>query len=274
MACRRSSIVALLLLIPIGYLAICALLYFGQDSLVFVPTRGTAAALDEVAKKKDFLPWTNAAGQRIGWKSAGGDPNNALLIFNGNGGNALMRTYYQEYTAKDGNWKVFLLEYPGYGAREGQSSEKSLTAAALEAFDLLAAVPNRKVWILGESLGSGVACAVAAQRASRVAGLILVTPYDRLTSVGQGHYPWLPVTWLLRTRFDSIKNLQNYPGPVAIAVAGADTVVPPERARGLYDNYPGRKRLWSVPHVNHDVSGFLDQGGWQEIVQWLQAGGA
>lgn len=274
MARRRSSLVTRLLLIALGYLLICAAAYFYQDSLVFFPTHRPEAELDEVARTQNFLPWTEAKGGRIGWKSAGGDPGNVLLIFHGNGGDALMRTYYQEYTAKDAGWKVFILEYPGYGARGGISSEKSLTESAVEAFDLLAAVPGRKIWILGESLGSGVACAVAARRARRVAGLILVTPYDRLTSVGQGHYPWLPVAWLMRTRFDSVKNLKDYPGPVAIAVAGADTVVPPKRGQALYDNYAGRKRLWSVPHVNHDVSGFLNDGGWQEIVRWLQEGGA
>lgn len=272
MAWRRSSIVTLLLLVPIAYLALCAIIYVRQDNLVYFPTRSTAEALDREAAQDGFLPWTNARGERIGWKSAAGDPDGVLLICHGNGGHALMRTYYREYMPQSGNWQVFLLEYPGYGARGGVSSEKALTEAAVEAFDELAAVPGRKITVLGESLGSGVAAAVAAQRPDRVAGLVMITPYDRLFSVGQGHYPWLPVSLLMRTRFDSLKNLEKYSGPMAVVVAGGDTVVPPRRGEKLHEGYRGRKRLWNVPEVNHDVSGFLSQGGWREIVEWLQGG--
>jgi len=274
MALRRSSIVTLLLLVPIGYLVICVILYFIQDRLVFFPSLAPAEALDQKAASVGFEPWRNAHGERIGWKSATGDSRNVLLIFHGNGGLALMRAYYREFTPQAGDWQVFILEYPGYGARPGRPSEKSLTAAALDAFDTLAAVPDRKITLLGESLGSGVAAAVAARRLDRVAGLVMITPYDRLFQVGQGHYPWLPVALLMRTRFDSVKNLEKFPGPMAVVLAGADTVVPPARGQNLYDTFQGRKRLWIVPDVNHDVSGFLHQGGWAEIVQWLQGGGA
>ena len=36
-----------------------------------------------------------------------------------------------------------------------------------------------------------------------LAGVILVSPYDRLVEIGRTHYPWLPVSWLLRHRFDA-----------------------------------------------------------------------
>ena len=262
---------SLLLLLPIGYLVICAILYFQQDSMVFVPSRYSSSEMDARAAAEGFEPWTNAKGERIGWQSKEGNPDAVLLVFNGNGGCALDRTYYREFVRNHpGDWKTFLLEYPGYGAREGTPSEGSVTAAAVEAVDTLAAAPGRKIWLLGESLGSGTASATVKARPEKIAGLLLVTPFNSLVAAAANHYPWLPVSLLLKTRFDSEKNLANYPGPVAFFLSAKDTVVPAALGRKLYEGYGGRKRLWIDDEGNHDVSGLLGRE-WADIVRWLKA---
>lgn len=269
---KVRSLMTLLLLIPIGYLAICAILYFVQDRMVFLPSRNTAEQLDERSKKRGFEPWLNAKGERIGWQSVKGSTDNVLLVFNGNGGCAIDRAYYREYCEESpGDWKTYLLEYPGYGTRDGAPSEKSVTAAAVEAIDTLA-TPGRKIWLLGESLGSGTACAAIKARGEKIAGLMLVTPFNSVVAAAAGRYPWLPISLLLRTRFESDKNLARYPGPVAILLAAKDTTVPAALGQKLYDGYEGRKRLWIEPEGNHDVSPLLDTE-WPRIVEWLQAGG-
>jgi len=262
------SMLYLLLLLPVGYLLICALLYFKQDGMVFIPTKGKEADLDKKAADWEFVPWTNAQGERIGWQSRDGDSQNVLLVFSGNGGQALNRVHYREFTAGSGDWKTYLLEYPGYGARSGKPSEASVTAAGIEAIDTLSATPGRTIWLLGESLGSGVASAVVAQRADKVAGVILVTPYTSLVATASEHYSWLPVKQLLRTRFDSVKNLANYQGPVAFIVGKYDDVIPPKLGHELCENYPGRKRLWEAPQHDHNVSGYLSTE-WGDITKWL-----
>lgn len=265
----RRRFVSYLILFFAAYAAVCVVLYVRQDSMVFFPSRGTADELDKLAHSEKFAPWTNAQGERIGWQSIGGDSNNVLLIFHGNGGHAMHRNYFQYFTRQDGEgWKTYLLEYPGYGARDGAPSEKTLTTAAVEALDTLAS-PERNVWVLGQSLGSGVACAGVASRPAAVAGLILVTPFDSLVGAASGHYPWLPVSLLLRTRLDSRKNLEKYPGPVAFIVAENDTVVPARLGRRLFEGYPGRKRLWEVSEAGHNDSELL-LSDWREIVTWLQ----
>ncbi len=258
------------LLLPIGYLVICAILYFQQDNMVFLPSRYSFAQLEERANAEGFAPWMNVRGERIGWQSKLGNSENVLLVFNGNGGCALDRSYYREYgRGSSGDWKTFLLEYPGYGSREGRPSEEALTEAALEAVDALAATPGRKIWVLGESLGSGTACVAVKARPENIAGLLLVTPFNSLVAAAARHYPWLPVSFLLRTRFDSEKNLANYPGPVAFFLGAKDVTVPAALGQKLYDGYSGRKRLWVDPEGNHDVSGLLE-AQWPEIAGWLE----
>ncbi len=269
---RLKSLMNVLLVVPLGYLVICAVLYFRQDRMIFVPDSGTEAEQDPLADAEGFEPWINAKGERIGWKSRDGDEANVLLVLSGNGGCAINRTYYRGYCrGNPGNWKTFLLEYPGYGIRPGTPSEPALTAAAVDALDLLSDVPGREIRVLGVSLGSGVACAVAARRPQAISGLILETPFNSLVAAAQGRYPWLPVAVLSRTRFASDENLRHFPGPVAFIVGERDTTVPAALGRKLYEGYPGRKKLWSAPDADHDVSDFL-QAEWNQILAWLEGG--
>jgi pimeloyl-ACP methyl ester carboxylesterase len=269
MARRPSSMINLLLILPLGYLMILVVLYFNQDNMVFVPTMDTETNMDREAATRDFEPWRNAKGERIGWQSRGGDPSQVLLICGGNGGYALRRAYYRADLAAQGcDWKIFLLEYPGYGARPGKPSEQALTAAAINAFDILAAQPGRTIRVVGESLGSGVASALAAARSDRIAGLVLVTPFDSLSNAASSRYPWLPVGLLLRTKFDSMKNLKSYPGPVAFVIGENDRTVPTVLGEKLFAAYPGRKQRWLVPRAGHDCSSFIGSE-WRQVMTFL-----
>ncbi len=251
---------------------ILAVLYFRQDQMVFVPTLDTEGNLDRAAAAEDFELWMNARGERIGWQSRGGDASQTLLVCGGNGGHALDRAYYRSYLAnQDCEWKIFIVEYPGYGVRPGSPGEKALTAAAVEALDTLAAQPGRTIRVAGESLGSGVASALAAARPEKIAGLVLVTPFDSLVNAAASHYPWLPVRLLLRTRFDSAKNLRSYPGPVAFILGAGDTTVPTALGEKLYAGYRGRKHRWLVPGAGHDCSEFIGRE-WRQVAAFLQAG--
>lgn len=256
----------------LGYLALGAVIYFSQDQMVFVPSRYPAEVMDQRAAAQGFVPWLNDSGERIGWQSMEGDPSQVLLVFSGNGGTALVGTIFRKFCQEHpGNWKTYLMEYPGFGSREGQPSEASLTRAGVEAVDLLARDPDRRVWLLGYSLGSGTACATVRERPGAVAGLLLLTPFDSLVSVASHHYPYFAVSWFMKTRFDSAANLRAYRGPVGVIVSATDTTVPAALGRKLYDGYAGRKRLWTEPEADHDATPVL-AAHWAEIVAWLEAG--
>jgi uncharacterized protein len=263
MGLQKSSMVSLLLIFPLGYLVILGVLYFRQDQMIFLPEREDEAELDRLAEAQGFVPWRLEDGRRIGWMSDFGEAENS--------GHALHRAWYRDFLRAQGSRRrVYVLDYPGYGARPGRPSEASTTAAALEAFDTLDR-PGVSVMVLGESLGSGVASAIVGARPDRVAGLVLVTPFDSLTGAAQSHYPWLPISSMLRTRFDSVTNLRAYPGPVGFVVGALDRTVPAPLGLRLHENYPGRKHLWLVPDAGHDVSDFLGTR-WGEIEAFLDGG--
>lgn len=226
-----------------------------QRQLIYFPSKAQADVLSELASRMGLQVWRDNAGEAIGWKSPG-DPNACyrMLVFHGNAGYALNRGYFVTGLRALGNqWDVFLFEYPGYGARGGTPSEVNFKTTATQALEALLAIDSRPVFIIGESLGSGVASFLASTFPNKVAGLLLITPFPSLTDIAAYHYPFLPVRALLSERYDSREALSHYQGPVAFLLAGRDEVVTSELGQQLYDSYSGPKWLHIEAHAGHNT---------------------
>ena len=125
--------------------------------------------------------------------------------------------------------RVILAEYLGYGPRDGDVGERNQVDGAEQAIAPAHRLHGAAVLVIGESLGAGVAAAAAARQRDKVAGLLLITPWDRLAHVAAHHHPWLPVKWLLRDRYDSAVHLASFGRPVMVAIAERDAIVPSSR---------------------------------------------
>ena len=164
---------------------------------------------------------------------------------------------------------MFLFEYPGYGARPGSPGEQAFIEAGGQALAQLAP-DSRPVFLLGESLGSGLACALAARAPQQVAGVFCVTPFARLGDVAAHHYPFLPVRWLLRDRWENSAALRHFPGPLAVLLAEEDEVIPARHGRRLFEDFAGRKRLWLEPGARHNTLDFSPRAAWwREVSDFL-----
>jgi pimeloyl-ACP methyl ester carboxylesterase len=243
--------------------------------MIYFPLRNTQDALAREAVSQGFEPWQSPDGQLIGYRSlpATDDPRPplAILITHGNAGYAMHRADYAPLlraAAPDRAVSIYLLEYPGYGARSGQPSQTDFLAAANEA---LAQIPAKlPVILLGESIGTGVASATASTNPDRVAGLLLLTPFDSLANVAQHHYPLLPVRWIMRDKYPSEEWLKNYHGPIAVILAANDTIVPAKFGQKLHDTYAGPKKLITADQADHnDLLHTLPPSAWQEALQFL-----
>jgi hypothetical protein len=123
---------------------------------------------------------------------------------------------------------------------------------------------------LGESLGSGVAAYLAGTHPAEIAGIILLSPYKRLTSVAEEHMPFLPGRLMLVDKFPSEDYLHNYHGLVGIMVDGRNNVVPEKFGLRLYDGYSGPKRLWNFPNGNHISITKPPAKFWGEVMDFWQ----
>ena len=97
---------------------------------------------------------------------------------------------------------------------------------------------------------------------------MLVSPYDSLTAIGKEHYPWLPVSLLLRHRFDALADAKRNKMPLLAIVAGSDSIIPPERSRALFDAWAGPKTWQLVPQAEHDSLGASDVF-WEGVAHFL-----
>jgi len=192
-----------------------------------------------------------------------------LLIMHGNAGCAFQCGHYADAIQQVAALDVFIVEYPGYADRPGAPSERTLNEASDEAFRLLST--NGPIYLVGESLGTGVATYLAGKYPDKIAGLVLLAPYNRLADVGQAHMPFVAVRLLLRDRFPSEDYLRNYHGPVAMLVSGRDQVIPAKFGRRLYDRYVGPKRLWEFPEGDHGTVMVQPPEVWKQIIEFWQS---
>ena len=253
----------------IGYAVVLVLFAVLQRSLIYVPTRLTPESAADAAAKAGFIPWQNASGQLMGWKlSASSSPIGSILIVHGNGGWAINRAYMAKPIHDAASLDVYILEYPGYGPREGSPGETSLLTAADEAFETLP--KTFPAYVVSESLGTGVAAHLAQKYPAHVAGIAMFVPYDNLAAVAQNHIPFIPAYFLLWDRFDPVDWLKAYHGPIKVIVAGADEIIPPIFGRRLYDGYAGPKILQVIPGARHSSTTDEPPGWWKELLAFWQ----
>ncbi|HUA36942.1 MAG TPA: alpha/beta fold hydrolase [Candidatus Sulfopaludibacter sp.] len=241
-----------------------------QRRLLYFPTVFAREQVDQMARAAGLERWTNWAGGFIGLKrpSPKQPAEGSVMIMYGNGSTAIGSGHYADEIQDVAAFDVFILEYPGYEDRPGSPSQKSLFNAANEAFYLLPT--NRPIYLLGESLGSGVATYLAGTYSNKIAGVVLISPFNSLTDVAQSHFPLLPVRWLLADRFPSESYLRNYRGKLGVTIDGQDTVVPKKFGLRLFDGYAGPKKLWEFPDGGHCQITEEPPKFWREVVEFWQ----
>ena len=240
--------------------------WLAQDRLIFFPQPISGVApLPQQTRSLDVVAddGTRLAGFFV---PAATTPAPALIYFGGNAEEISWTLADRRWPAA---WSRAALNYRGYGTSEGKPGERELVADALALFDAIAArddVDARRVVVVGRSLGTGVAVQLAAARP--VAGVVLISPFDSLVAVGRTHYPWLPVDWLLRHRFDARAAGARVAAPLLAIVGSDDRIIPPARSRALYDAWGGPKRWVEVSGADHN-----DLGGgppmWDAIGRFL-----
>ncbi len=236
---RRSSIsvvnhnyrIARLVLLAVFAAGICSKsLAMFEGALLYFPSHSI--------EQSNLVEWS-VDGRAIGFARTVADPKMIWLVFHGNAGQANQRGYIVDRLP--GGDSVYVMEYPGYGVREGTPSMTSINAAAVEAYAALRrAFPGRGIGVLSESLGSGPASYLCSLP-DPPARIVLVVPFDNLLSVARERIWFLPVRLLLRDKWDNVACLSKYAGRVDIYGAAQDNVIPVAHARNLAKSLRGAR---------------------------------
>ncbi len=210
----RRMFLTLLLFVVVVYAGLCGALFVFQRSLLYFPQPKSGRDGSE-AMNLQTGTGTVVVSARL---KTGPD---ALIYFGGNAED-VSRSMPDFAGAFPGS-AIYLMHYPGYGGSSGSPTERGIVDDALALFDRVHA-EHANVVVVGRSLGSGVAVRVASMRP--VARLVLVTPYDSLLDVAAANYPYFPVRWLLRDKYESWRYAPQVTAPTRILVAGEDEVIP------------------------------------------------
>ena len=198
-----------------------------------------------------------------------GNVKGLIIVFHGNAGTASDRDYYLPPLGSLG-YRVILAEYPGYGGRKGELGEQSFVNDSRETLRIAAKTYEGPIYLLGESLGCGVAAGVARGMSRDITGVILITPWNTLLAVAKDHYPYLPVGRFMKDKYDNAENLKSFPKRIAVVGAERDEVVPVRHAEELFTLLPNNKRMWIIKGVGHnDWIMRMDLSKWQEIMDFI-----
>lgn len=224
----------------LAYLAVCLALFFGQRSFIYHPTHSNG----EIPSRTTSMA---VAGATLKISVRENDSQNALIYFGGNAEDVAhsLASFEKAFP----NHAIYMLHYRGYSGSTGEPSENALHEDAQKLYDMVKTKHN-KIWVIGRSLGSGVAIHLAALH--EVSKLILITPYDSILNLAKQQFPYFPVSLILSDRFESWKYAPQVKAPTVILAADGDQVIPSGNTKILFAAFSqGIADLKIIQNVDH-----------------------
>lgn len=268
MAALKRMLLQLLTVTVAAYGIVVLFTWLTQDRLIYFPQIGGIASLTPAQVKLPFeeLRIPTADGETLAaWWVPAAASRGAVLLFHGNAGSIADRIDYLPHFHAMG-YAVLLVDYRGYGASTGKPSEQGTYLDAQAAWEWLTVGRGIKpgaIVLAGESLGGAVAAELAARVQPRA--LILASTFTSVPDLGSEIYPWLPVRWISRYRYDTLAHLRNYRGPVLIAHSRDDEIVPFAHGEHLFAAAPGKKSMLEM-RGGHNDSFLFSQAPWVRTV--------
>ena len=237
-----------------GYLACMGVLMLLEESLIFFPSPYPEGDWEPHGLDLEDAWFTSPEGLRLhGWYAGREDPRAVVLFCHGNAGNVTHRAETLRTLSEFVGASVLVFDYRGYGHSQGKPNEKGVLADARAARAWLAeraGVAESDVVIMGRSIGGGVAVDLAAKDGARA--LVLESTFTSVPDLAAHHYPWLPVRRMMRTRLDSVAKIPDYHGPLLASHGDADTIVPYDSGRHLFEAANEPKLFFRIRHGDHN----------------------
>jgi pimeloyl-ACP methyl ester carboxylesterase len=198
--------------VAMSYLGLCCVLFLFQRSFIYFPQPASGGGTTLI------LPIPDA---RVLVRTRPKEGNRAVIYFGGNAEDVSLSLPDISHAFPDS--ALYAMHYRGYGGSSGVPSQDTLFADALVLYDQVRAT-HPDIEVVGRSLGSGVAVYLASRRP--VARLVLVTPFDSLQDIAASQFPFVPVRWLLKDKFESRRYAPQVDAPTLMIAADNDEIVP------------------------------------------------
>ena len=221
--------------VVLAYFIIILFVYFYQRNLLYHPSENNYLNDKITFNYEEILIETDKKIKLKSWfikKDL--DKFKTILIFHGNAGNLFNRVYkLNELNKLDVN--ILLISWRGFSGNKGKPTEKNLYRDADESVKWLnnQGVISKNIILYGESLGTGVATELGTSNA--FGGIILESPFTSIANAAKIYYPYLPVSIILKDRYDSIGKIKNINTPIFIMHGKMDNIVPQQMGLELFE---------------------------------------
>ncbi|MBT5264118.1 MAG: alpha/beta hydrolase [Rhodospirillaceae bacterium] len=225
----KALIVGILL-----YSLLVAALFTFQRRIIFPANTSLPDKVQAGVSDFSEVRVTTADGLNLlGWYRPAPESRPVVVIFHGNAGHIGHRGYKARGLA-DAGYGVLLASYRGYGGNPGRPSESGLIADGRAWLDHLEheGIAARSIILYGESLGTGVAVSMAAER--ETGAIVLEAPFTSILEIARKRYWFVPVAWLLKDPFDSMARIAKVTAPLLILHGERDDLIPVTHGRQLF----------------------------------------
>lgn len=255
------------------FVLIVLYLYFNQGNMIFLPSSQISCTPEEFGMNYEDVYIALDSGERIhGWYLGSTENSRTVLFLHGNAGNISSRiSTIQMLASLDLN--VLIIDYRGYGLSDGNPSEHNVFADSRAAYDWLLSekgVEPSRLFLFGRSLGGAAAIDLAVQ--AECAGLIVESSFTSITDMGRLMYPFVPISALLRHRFESLEKIGRVGCPILISHSPEDDLIPYEMGRKLYEAAAEPKRFVEISGGHNDLECLSDAAYLTALSEFLQSG--
>lgn len=249
----------LLVIIVCTYASVCLLVWLFQTRLIYFPSRELGATPSDVGLAYEDLRLQTSDGVAIAaWYVAHPEPQGTILFCHGNAGNISHRLAGIQEMHRLG-YSVLIFDYRGFGQSEGSPGEAGTyrdVEAAWEYLTKTRAEPPDRIVLFGRSLGGAVVIELADRLGDGgPAALVVESTFARMADIGQKHYPFLPIRWLITHRYDSIDKVGRLSCPKLFLHGSDDKLIPIADGRRLYEAAAEPKLFIETPG-GHNNAGF------------------
>ncbi len=262
----RGVVAALVLVSAAIYAGILGYMYVNQRDILFKPggelPDPRAVGLADV----DVISLPMADGAVLtAWSAPPAiDGAPTVLFFHGQSGNLGDRADRMREILNSG-YGLLAPSYRGFPGSEGEPSEIALIADGVQMFDRLDGT-GTEVVLHGQSLGTGVAAAVAEQRpGARL--LVLEAPFTATVDVAAERYPLLPVSTLMKDQFATRDLIEHITVPTLIFHGTNDETVPFHHGAALAEMSGDNTQFHAIPDGTHND--LWSYGLWDEVQKSL-----
>jgi fermentation-respiration switch protein FrsA (DUF1100 family) len=208
-------------------------------------------------------------------------PRATILVLHGNAENLSTHVNSVLWLIREG-FNIFIFDYRGYGKSQGSPGIRGVHVDAEAALEMLLTLPQvkeKKVIVLGQSIGGAIAVYTAANspHKDRIAALVLDSAFSsyRLIArekLSQAFITWpfqYPLSLFFNDDYSPVKWIKQVsPIPILIIHGEKDTVVPVHHGQILYDVALQPKEFWRTSAPGH-VRSFADEQVREKLVSYL-----